>query len=288
MCRSRPHHYLKVKRLIIFLLLALTPVSAAPLSRPIVGEDLEYISRQGDTLLSIAFANGVAIEHLAFANGYPTSATGILPGTRLVVPKRRILPANPPRDGLVLNVPERALYFFKNGKFQEFLPVSVGSAPETKTPLGSFSIIEKVKDPTWYAPDWAAEPGPHPPGPDNPLGDRWIGLSAPRVGIHGTNDPLNVGASVTHGCVRCYPEHVRALFDKVVVGLPVRIEYETAKVGQDSEGNLFIATFPDVYQRSNPVQRATKLLSKLGRGARLEDRNFSGKLDLTLGMPLKL
>ena len=277
-----------MKRLLIFLVLVLTPVSAAPLSRPIVGEDLEYTSREGDTLLSIAFANGVAIEHSAFANGYPISATGIIPGTHLVIPKRRILPANPPRNGLVLNVPERALYYFKDGKFQEFLPVSVGSPPETQTPLGSFSVIEKVKDPTWYAPDWADEPGPHPPGPDNPLGDRWIGLSAPRVGIHGTNDPLNVGASVTHGCIRCYPEHVRALFEKVAVGLPVRIEYETAKVGKDPQGNLFIATFPDVYKRSSPVLRATKLLAKLGRSSLLKDRNFSGKLGLTLGMPIRL
>ena len=197
-----------MKHLLLLFFLALAPASATPLFRPIVGENLNYVSRPGETLLSIAFANGVAIEHLAFANGYPTSATSILPATRLVI----------------LNVPERVLYFFQDGELRDFLPVSVGSAPKTLTPLGSFSIIEKVKEPTWYAPAWAEQPGPHPPGPDNPLGDRWIGLSAPRVGIHGTNDPLNVGASVTHGCIRCYPEHIRMLYEKVRVGLPVRIE----------------------------------------------------------------
>ncbi len=277
-----------MKHLLLLFFLALAPASATPLFRPIVGENLNYVSRPGETLLSIAFANGVAIEHLAFANGYPTSATSILPGTRLVIPKKRILPANPPSNGLVLNVPERVLYFFQDGELRDFLPVSVGSAPETLTPLGSFSIIEKVKEPTWYAPAWAEQPGPHPPGPDNPLGDRWIGLSAPRVGIHGTNDPLNVGASVTHGCIRCYPEHIRMLYEKVRVGLPVRIEYETAKIGKDAEGNLYLATFPDVYQRSDPNLRAAKLLARAGRGSLLDDRNFVGKISLTLGLPLKL
>ena len=56
------------------------------------------------------------------------------------------------------------------------------------TPLGTFQIVVKWKNPWWYPPasPWAKGEKPVPPGPGNPLGTRWMGLSAPGVGIHGT------------------------------------------------------------------------------------------------------
>ena len=39
-------------------------------------------------------------------------------------------------------------------------------------------------------------------GPGNPLGTRWMGLSAPYVGIHGTPDAASLGYSESHGCIR--------------------------------------------------------------------------------------
>ena len=41
-----------------------------------------------------------------------------------------------------------------------------------------------------------------PAGPGNPLGTRWMGLSAPAVGIHGTPDAASIGYSASHGCIR--------------------------------------------------------------------------------------
>ena len=35
------------------------------------------------------------------------------------------------------------------------------------------------------------------------LGTRWMGLSVPAVGIHGTPDPASIGYSVSHGCIGC-------------------------------------------------------------------------------------
>ena len=49
---------------------------------------------------------------------------------------------------------------------------------------------------------WAEGAKPIPPGPGNPLGTRWMGLSAPCVGIHGTPDAASIGYSASHGCIR--------------------------------------------------------------------------------------
>ena len=85
------------------------------------------------------------------------------------------------------------------------------------TPLGKFQIVVKWKDPWWYPPNspWAKGAKPIPPGPGNPLGTRWMGLSAPGVGIHGTPDPASLGYSASHGCIRMYIPYAEWLFDHV-------------------------------------------------------------------------
>jgi lipoprotein-anchoring transpeptidase ErfK/SrfK len=94
------------------------------------------------------------------------------------------------------------------------------------TPIGSFKIIVMEKDPWWYPPPdaaWAKGESPVPPGPGNPLGTRWMGLSAPGVGIHGTPDPASLGYSASHGCIRMFIPSAEWLFNHVSVGTPVFI-----------------------------------------------------------------
>ena len=64
---------------------------------------------------------------------------------------------------------------------------------------------------------------PIPPGPGNPLGTRWMGLSAPLVGIHGTPDAASIGYSASHGCIRMLIPDATWLFDRVRIGTPVLI-----------------------------------------------------------------
>ena len=64
---------------------------------------------------------------------------------------------------------------------------------------------------------------PIPPGPGNPLGTRWMGLTAPLVGIHGTPDSASIGYSASHGCIRMYIPDADWLFDHVDLGTPVLI-----------------------------------------------------------------
>jgi lipoprotein-anchoring transpeptidase ErfK/SrfK len=93
------------------------------------------------------------------------------------------------------------------------------------TPLGKFQIVSMWKNPWWTPPasPWAAGEKPVPPGPGNPLGTRWMGISSPGVGIHGTPDAASLGYSASHGCIRMAIPQAEWLFDHVAVGTPVYI-----------------------------------------------------------------
>jgi lipoprotein-anchoring transpeptidase ErfK/SrfK len=86
--------------------------------------------------------------------------------------------------------------------------------------------VVKWKNPWWYPPtqdSWAKGLKPVPPGPGNPLGTRWMGLSAPGVGIHGTDEPSSIGYSASHGCIRMQVPDAEWLFDHVDVGTTVYV-----------------------------------------------------------------
>ncbi|HSK15702.1 MAG TPA: L,D-transpeptidase family protein [Gaiellaceae bacterium] len=101
-------------------------------------------------------------------------------------------------------------------------PIATGMAAYP-TPLGSFRIVTKQRNPWWYPPSagWAAGAKPIPPGPGNPLGTRWMGLSVGAVGIHGTPDAASIGYSASHGCIRMRIPDAERLFERVRVGTPV-------------------------------------------------------------------
>ncbi|MEP6813150.1 MAG: L,D-transpeptidase, partial [Actinomycetota bacterium] len=88
-----------------------------------------------------------------------------------------------------------------------------------------FEIIVMWKNPWWYPPasPWAKGEKPVPPGPGNPLGTRWMGLSSPGVGIHGTPQDGSIGYSLSHGCIRMHIPQAEWLFQHVVIGTPVYI-----------------------------------------------------------------
>lgn len=93
------------------------------------------------------------------------------------------------------------------------------------TPLGTFEIVSMQRNPWWLPPDsdWAKDAKPIPPGPGNPLGTRWMGLTAPGVGIHGTPDAASIGYSASHGCIRMKIPDAESLFTSVDTGTPVFI-----------------------------------------------------------------
>jgi len=116
------------------------------------------------------------------------------------------------------------LYLYRGMRYWRVFGVATGQHAYP-TPLGRFTIVVKWKNPWWYPPasPWAKGQKPIPPGPGNPLGTRWMGLSAPGVGIHGTPDAGSIGYSVSHGCIRMRIPDAEWLFTHVQIGTTVFI-----------------------------------------------------------------
>ena len=118
----------------------------------------------------------------------------------------------------------KRLLLYRGTRLQATFSIATGQA-SYPTPVGNFSIVIKERDPWWNPPDsdWAKGLKPVPPGPGNPLGTRWMGLSAPGIGVHGTPDAASIGYSASHGCIRMHVPQAEWLFEQVNVGTPVFI-----------------------------------------------------------------
>jgi lipoprotein-anchoring transpeptidase ErfK/SrfK len=105
---------------------------------------------------------------------------------------------------ITINVAARTLTLYKDGTVFKTYPVAVGK-PSTPTPKGTFTIVNK-----------AYKPG-------GPFGERWLGLSKPHYGIHGTNDPSSIGKAVSNGCIRMQNPAVIEVYNLVPIGTVVTI-----------------------------------------------------------------
>jgi len=125
---------------------------------------------------------------------------------------------------IVIHRGANRLYLYIGTRLRRVFGVATGQSIYP-TPLGRFQVVVKWKNPWWYPPaaPWAQGEKPTPPGPGNPLGTRWMGLSAPGVGIHGTNNESSIGYSVSHGCIRMHVRDAEWLFENVDIGTTVYI-----------------------------------------------------------------
>jgi lipoprotein-anchoring transpeptidase ErfK/SrfK len=123
---------------------------------------------------------------------------------------------------LVIRRESKWLHLYNGATFVKRFRIATGMA-QYPTPLGRFTVVSKWKNPWWHPPDsdWAKDKQPIPPGPGNPLGTRWMGISSPGVGIHGTPDAASLGYSLSHGCVRMAIPDAEWLFNRVRVGTTV-------------------------------------------------------------------
>jgi lipoprotein-anchoring transpeptidase ErfK/SrfK len=191
----------------------------------------------------VAWARGADVvalqERLREAKVYPKKAklTGVLdPVTvksvdryqkRYELPRTGVVDART-RDAMVgrivVNIGQRKLRLIRNGRVWKTYRIAVG-APAYPTPTGDYLVNDKQVDPIWYPPDspWAAELDTIPAGPGNPLGTRWIGTTAPAIGIHGTYADSSIGTAASHGCMRMHIPEVEELFEEVSVGMKVSI-----------------------------------------------------------------
>ncbi len=250
---------MKARLLLITLLLSVTFVCRAEfyemsIHDSVVGEMAKTYSRQDQTLPDIARIHNIGFMDIKRAN---QKVDTWIPGekTEIVLAKQLVLPVAPP-VGIIVNIPEMRLYYFpagQKGDTRQVYSYPIGIGREGwATPYITTKIIQKKKDPAWHPPEsiraeHAREGHPLPkivpPGPENPLGQFAMRLGLPSYLIHGTNKPYGVGLRVSSGCIRMYPEDIKALFGMVPVGTPVRIVNQPYKVGV-LNGKLMLEASP--------------------------------------------
>jgi lipoprotein-anchoring transpeptidase ErfK/SrfK len=125
--------------------------------------------------------------------------------------------SNEPVRKIVVSIPDRKLALIENNVVVKVYPVAVG-AMVSPSPDGDFHIINRLTNPTYYHSGKVIGPGPQ-----NPLGNRWMGLSQKGYGIHGTNAPKSIGKAASHGCIRMAKADLEDLFNRVKVGDAVEI-----------------------------------------------------------------
>jgi len=242
----------------------------------IVGAVRTYDVSAGDTWQRIASRFGVDVRTLAADNGL-TITRPLHIGQQLRVDNRHILPDAAVRRPIVVNVPQRMLFFSEAEGPTVALPVAVGRS-DWRTPLGAFTIVTRERDPSWEVPASIQEearragkslPPVVPPGPDNPLGKFWLGLSLGSVGIHGTNAPLTIYRVATHGCIRLHPDDIASLFERVETGMSGEVVYQPILLAVDGE-DILLEVHPDVYRlgpsdRIAEARRRAALLGVLDR-----------------------
>ena len=97
---------------------------------------------------------------------------------------------------IVVSLEDRELALVEDGQVKKVYTVAVGKH-STPSPVGTFTIARRVKNPVYQHDGKTIQPGPH-----NPVGSRWMGLNIKGYGIHGTNEPKSIGKASSHGCIR--------------------------------------------------------------------------------------
>ncbi len=121
---------------------------------------------------------------------------------------------------VLVSIPDRKLALFENGRVVRLYRVAVGKT-STPSPAGEFKIVNRVTNPTYYHKGQVIGAGK-----GNPVGTRWVGLSAKGYGIHGTNQPNSIGKAASTGCIRMSKQDLEELFAIVDVGDTVQIRLE--------------------------------------------------------------
>jgi lipoprotein-anchoring transpeptidase ErfK/SrfK len=95
----------------------------------------------------------------------------------------------------------------------------IGTGKDGKTPIGRFSVQEKLENPVWYDPDGGVVEADD---PENPLGEYWIGLGN-HIGIHGTIDPESIGKAASRGCIHLGDKDIQDVFGLLGSGSEVMV-----------------------------------------------------------------
>lgn len=266
-------------RLAIALLCAV-PLSAraaaleAQPAHGLVGSRFDYEVRKGDSVAAISARHAVPERALIRDNGLKPPYR-VRAGAVLRIDNRHVVPRDL-ADGVLINIPQRLLFVFRDGRVSGAYAVALGRR-DWQTPTGAYRVLTLEQDKPWIVPPSIQEEmrlqgkpvlTRVEPGPDNPLGRYWIGLTLPGYGIHGTNAPASIYAMRTHGCIRVHPEDIEAVYRQVAPGTAVHIVYAHAALRLLADGRIVAEVNPDVYNRGGD---AVELLRSEARRQGLEE-----------------
>lgn len=182
-------------------------------------EKVDYVVQPGDAIQKLANKFGTTVGLIQESNRI-SNPNRIRAGDHL-----RILDGN---FSIKVSRSQNELFLLMDGKlFKRYL---VGTGKFDKTPLGTFVVADRIKEPVWWRPDGKEVPFTGDPEGENILGTRWMSLKAtgdtPDVrgyGIHGTWDEASVGKAESAGCIRLKNSDVEELYKFVPLGTPVEI-----------------------------------------------------------------
>ena len=161
----------------------------------------------GDTLYEIAKEYNTTVSLLKKNNGLEGDT--IYPGMDLKVTVGAF--------SVYIDKSENSLWLYLDGQLIKRYRVATGRG--NITPVGEFTIANKLENPTWFHAGAIVPPD----SPANILGTRWLGFDNPGYGIHGTTIPESIGTQATSGCIRMFNEDVEELYFILPVGTKATI-----------------------------------------------------------------
>lgn len=178
---------------------------------------IDYAIASGDSLKKIAYKHGTTVDLIVKGNNVP-NPNRVQIGDRLRVLDKQ-------EFAIIVSKSRNDLLVTMNGEF--FKRYRVGTGKFSRTPVGTFKIVDKIPEPPWWKPDGKVVPFGD---KENILGTRWMAIEATGTtppakgyGIHGTWDDTSLGQQSSAGCVRMNNGDVEELFTYVPIGTPVTI-----------------------------------------------------------------
>jgi len=172
-----------------------------------------YTVKAGDTLSRIAKQFNTNYELIMKINDKTNTRINI--GEKL-----KVITGN---TKIIIDKSEFTLKLLLNGHYVK--QYRIGTGKNNKTPVGTFEVKDKIKNPTWYSPHGGVYPFGH---EKNILGTRWIGFKEKEnlsgFGIHGTTLPETIGTASSDGCIRMVNSEVEELYDFVTMDTQIVIK----------------------------------------------------------------
>jgi lipoprotein-anchoring transpeptidase ErfK/SrfK len=172
-----------------------------------------YTVQPGDVLERIARKFNTTYELIMRINDKTTTRIRVGEKLKILTGKTKIL----------INKSDFTLTLLLNNYYVRQYKICIGK--DDKTPEGIFEVKDKLKKPTWYAPQGGVFPYGH---EENILGTRWIGFKdrpdASGFGIHGTTQPETIGTAASMGCIRMLNTDVEEVYDFVTSDTEIIIQ----------------------------------------------------------------